>query len=84
MKKYATSRFVVNYPIRPPLALLGFILSPVWVLFGVSDEQLALRDQKKLEQEVRELLPFLFDEQHGRIVPEGRYPGSRMGNKQEG
>jgi len=65
---------IVNYLIRPPLAVLGFILSPVWVLFGLSDKQFALRHQKKLERDVRDSLPFLFDEHHGRVVPNQGVP----------
>ena len=72
--KTGAGYYVVNYLVRPPLVVLGFILSPVWFLFGLSDKQLALRDQKKLEQEIRHSMPFLFDEHHGRIVPNQGVP----------
>jgi len=72
--KKGVGYFVAIYLIRPPLAVLGFILSPVWVLLGLSDKQLALRSQKKLERDVRDLLPFLFDERHGRVVPNQGVP----------
>ena len=61
--------FVINYLVRPPLVALGYLLSPVWPLFGLSDKQIALRHQRKLEQDVRNTLPFLFDEHHGQVVP---------------
>jgi hypothetical protein len=72
--KIGVGYLIANYLIRPPLAVLGFILSPVWVLLGLSDKQLALRNQKKLERDVRELLPFLFDEHRGRVVPNQGVP----------
>ena len=66
--------FLVNYLIRPPLTVLGYLLEPVCALFGFSDKQIALRNQGKLEQDIRNSLSFLFDAENGRVVPNQGVP----------
>lgn len=57
--------------VRPPLVALRFVLSPVYsALFGWLDKRLHARDRKRLEQDVRDALPFLFGKFQGRVVPD--------------
>jgi hypothetical protein len=67
-------RFLVNYLIMPPLTVLGYLLEPAWALFGLSNKQVALRNQRELEQDVRSSLSFLFDEQNGCVIPNRGVP----------
>lgn len=60
--------------IRLPLLLLGFfIVNGYQLLFGWwLDKSLARRHEKKLELDIHDALPFLFDEHHGyRVRNEG-------------
>jgi hypothetical protein len=62
------------YVARPPLLLLGFVLKPIGLLLGLLDGPLARRDERKLRRDIAEAMPFLFEERHGRIVPNEGVP----------
>ena len=57
--------------IRPPLVALGFVFSTVYsVLFGWwLDELMARKADKRLADEVKQNVPFLFTEKKAQIVP---------------
>jgi len=62
-------RFILKYIVAPPLVLSGKLL---WVVFGPAsaalDRYLARREMERLEQDVRNELPFLFNEHQGQTV----------------
>lgn len=63
-------RVTLKYIVAPPLILIGKLFG---VIFGplstFLDRHLARREMEKLEQDVRNELPFLFNEHQGHIVP---------------
>ena len=65
----------VNYwigtVVRLPLLVIGFVIVNGYnLLFGWwLDKILARRDEKKFERDIRDILPFLFDEHQGQRVP---------------
>lgn len=68
-------RWIINYLVRPPLTLVRFVFSPIYdFLFGWLDRRSARNDQRKLEQDIRGALPFLFDEHCGCQVPNEGVP----------
>jgi hypothetical protein len=60
--------------IRPPLLILGFVLKPVGLLFGLLDRPIARRNERQLRLDIAEAMPFLFAEFGGRIVPNEGVP----------
>lgn len=68
------NRWILVNIIAPPVRLLMFILKPIWLLFGLLDRPLARRHERKLRLDIAEAMPFLFQEQHARIVPNEGVP----------
>ena len=64
------TRILVKYIIGPPFTLawegLAIVFGP---LIRFLDKRLARADERRLEEDVRRELPFLFDELGGRILP---------------
>jgi hypothetical protein len=61
--------------ITPPLLVVGFVFKTLYkLLFSGVDRRLARRDQNRLAKEIREEMPFLFDEYGARIVPNQGVP----------
>jgi hypothetical protein len=56
--------------LKPPLLVLGWVAGGIYkVLFSRTDEELAKKHEEKLAADIQNVLPFLFDEMGGRIVP---------------
>ena len=69
------SHFALKYIVAPPLVFAGKLLG---VIFGPAsialDRYFARRAAERLEQDIRNELPFLFDDHQGRIVPTPNVP----------
>ncbi len=69
------SRFALKYIVGPPLVLVGKVLG---VAFGPVSKALkvhfARQEARRLEQDIRNELPFLFSQHQGRIVPTPNVP----------
>lgn len=62
-------RFLIEMA-TPPMRALGFVVGNLYsLLFGWYDKRLAREQQRRLEQEVRNVLQFLFSEHHARMLP---------------
>jgi hypothetical protein len=62
-------RWIFTYVVKPLFLALAFILKPIGLLLGLLNKPLARLEEKKLQCDIAEAMPFLFEERHGRIVP---------------
>ena len=67
-------RWIVMNIVRPPLLMLGFVLKPIGLLFGLLDRPIASRHEKQLRLDIAEAMPFLFSEHGGHSVPNEGVP----------
>jgi hypothetical protein len=74
----STKRWILMNVVRPPLLVLGFVMKPIslpfGLLFGLLDRTLARRDERRLGLDIAEAMPFLFADYGGRIVPNEGVP----------
>ncbi len=65
----AVDRWILINIVRPPLLLLKFLLTPVdRLLFGWVDTWLARRNERRLNRDIVDAMPFLFAEHRGRVI----------------
>jgi hypothetical protein len=70
-------RWFIEYVVRPPVGVIGFVGGKIYDLFFLKGEiERSGKRDAEFESEVRRSLPFLFDEYGGRIVPDEKaeYP----------
>ena len=67
-------RWIVMNIVRPPVLMLGFVMKPFGLLFGLLDRPIASRHEKQLRLDIAEAMPFLFSEYGGHIVPNEGVP----------
>jgi hypothetical protein len=66
---------ILNAVLRPPMLVLGFVFSNLYMLcFGWLDKRLARSGEQRFAAEIRSHLAFLFDEHSAEIIPNEATP----------